>query len=130
MKLLSWLLLSVIWLSFSFSCLRKFQPLTVAIFGRLQLMDKCNLQFFDEPLHLFHMEASLLQEKTPRVLLVQTGAHGLLIQNNNFSTEAHVSTPQYGSTLRMRTTISPVAVAAMDSCFVLKHGCPGLPLLG
>ena len=38
------------------------------------------------------MEASPLQEKTPRVLPEQ---------NNNFSTEVHVSIPQYGSTLRI-----------------------------
>ncbi|XP_073249979.1 uncharacterized protein [Porites lutea] len=43
------------------TCLRKFQPLTVATFGRLQLMDKCNLQ----SLHVHNaMEAqkSLMQQ--------------------------------------------------------------------
>ena len=64
----------------------------MATFGRLQLMDKCNLQSVWRASPLFHMEASPLQEKTPRVLPEQ---------NNNFSTEVHVSIPQYGSTLRI-----------------------------
>lgn len=60
------------------------------------------------------MEDSPLHEKAPRVLPEQ---------NNNFSTEVHVSIQQYGSTLRI--AYNTPAVAAMDSCFVLSKYVKG-----
>ena len=54
----------------------------------------------------------------------------ILKDNTNFSTEAHVPTPQYGQFLTHAHNHITLAVADMDSCFVLirihQHGiAPG-----
>ena len=54
----------------------------------------------------------------------------ILKDNTNFSTEAHVPTPQYSQYLTHAHNHITPAVAAMDSCFVLirthQHGiAPG-----
>ena len=52
----------------------------------------------------------------------------ILKDNTNFSTEAHVPTPQYGQYLTHAHSHITPALAAMDSCFVLIriHGiAPG-----